>query len=257
MISPQPPDRGEVLDMDYAMEAHPPTHNGHSAHKHNVGKVDRVLSALLGATSLIGMPRLHGPGRAAAATSGMMLLTRAATGHSKVYQALGVSSASLAEGGGIDIDASVTIMRPREELYEFWRDVTNLPLFMRHLASVEDVGNGVTHWKAHGPRGIPAEWDAELINEERNEFLAWQSMPGSQIENAGSVHFKDAGDKGTEVLLNMRYRPHAPIPGFVLAKVLNPLTEADIVADLRRLKHVMETGVDITTEGQPSGPDER
>lgn len=243
--------------MDYAMEAHPPTTNGES-HKHNVGKADRVLSALLGATTLLRMTRWHGVGKAAAVTSGIMLLTRAATGHSKVYEALGVSSTSLKEGAGIDLDVSITIMRPREEVFEFWRDVSNLPLFMRHLKSVEDMGGGVTHWEAFGPREIPVEWDAQLINEEPNELLAWASLPGSLIENAGSVQFKDAGERGTEVLLNMRYRPSkGMVPGFLLAKVMNPVTQADVLADLRRLKHVMETGIDITTEGQPSGPEER
>lgn len=242
--------------MDYAMEAHPAS-DGEGARRHNLGKADRVLSALLGATTLISTVRWHGVGRAAAAGSGMMLLTRAATGHSKVYDALGVSSAALGEGGGINLDVGITILRPREEIFEFWRDVTNLPLFMHHLVSVTDVGDGVTVWKAKGPRGIAVEWEAQLINEEPPEYLAWQSLPGSQIEQAGSVHFRDAGDKGTEVRLKMRYRPRGMVPGFVLAKMLNPVTEEEVLSDLRRLKHVMETGVDITTEGQPTGPDER
>jgi len=248
--------------MDYSMEAHPArgngNGNGHDAHKHhhNVGKTDRVLSALLGATSLIRLGKRHGMGKAAAMTSGIMLLTRAATGHSKMYEALGVSSAALGEGAGINLDVSITIMRPAEEIYEFWSEVTNLPLFMRHLESVEDLGGGVTHWKARGPRSVAVEWDAQLINEEYGEFLAWQSLPGSEIDNAGSVRFKDAGDKGTEVHLNMRYRPKGLATGFAIAKFIHPVTEAEVLADLRRLKHVMETGIDITTEGQPSGSEE-
>lgn len=242
--------------MDYAVDAYPPTSNGHS-HKHNVGRADRVLSALLGATSLVRIGRFHGVGKAAAATSGLMLLTRAMTGHSKVYEALGVSSASLAEGAGINLDASITIMRPRQEIYELWSDVTNLPLIMRHLLSVEEVGDGITHWIAEAPHGRKVEWDAELINAVPGEYLAWQSLPGSQIENAGSVHFTDAGDKGTEVRINMRYRPGGQEIGFAVAKMLNPVTEAEVMDDLRRLKHVMETGIDITIEGQSSGSDER
>lgn len=242
--------------MDYAIEANPPTHNGDS-HKHNVGKADRVLSALLGATTLLRMRHFHGMGRAAAATSGLMMLTRAATGHSKVYDALGVSSAHLAEGAGINLDASVTIMRPRSEVYELWRDVTNLPLIMRHLLTVEEVGGGVTHWVAEAPRGRQVEWDAQLINEVPNEYLAWQSLPGSQIEHAGSVHFKDAGERGTEVLINMRYRPGGMELGFAVAKMLAPVTEAEVVEDLERLKQVMEAGADITREGQSASQDDQ
>ena len=88
-------------------------------------------------------------------------------------------------------------------------------------------------------------------------MLAWQSLPGSDVDHAGSVRFTDAGDKGTEILVNMRYRPKGMATGFMVAKMMNPVTEAEVMADLRRLKHVMETGVDITTEGQPTGSDER
>lgn len=244
--------------MDFTMDAgHEPVGNGHSAHRRNVGKADRVISAMLGAQTMLRMGRWHGWGKAAAATSGMMMLTRAATGHSKVYEALGVSSAGLQEGAGINIEASISIMRPRNELFAFWRDVTNLPLVLRHLDSVEEVGDGVTHWKAHGPRDIKVEWDAHLINEAPGEYLAWESLPGGDIEHAGSVHFADAGEHGTEVLVRMRYRPKGMNVGFGVAKFLNPLTELEVLEDLRRLKHVMETGVDITVEGQPSSTDDR
>jgi len=244
--------------MDYAMEAgHTPTSNGHGAHRHNVGKADRVISALLGAQTLLRMGKWHGWGRAAAATSGMMLITRAATGHSKVYEALGVSSASLDEGAGINLDASIMIMRPREELYEFWRDVTNLPLVMRHLQSVDETGGGVTHWVAHAPHGLTVEWDAQLINEEYGELLAWQSLPESEIEHAGSIQLRDAGDNATEVVLRMRYQPSKwRATAFGVAKFLAPVAQAEVAEDLRRLKQVMETGIDITTEGQPSGQEE-
>jgi uncharacterized membrane protein len=241
--------------MDYAIDANPPTSNGES-HRHNVGRADRVLSALIGATSLLELRRFHGFGKAAAVTSGLMLLTRAVTGHSQVYEALGVSSAGLAEGAGIDIDASVTIMRPREEVFELWRDVTNLALIMRHIHSIEDVGGGVTHWVAEAPHGRMVEWDAQLINEHPGEYLAWQSLPDSEIENAGSVHFADAGAAGTEVHLKMRYRPGGAAAGFAVAKMLNPLTEAEVLEDLQRLKLVMEKGVDITIEGRPSSQDD-
>ncbi|MHB1324031.1 MAG: SRPBCC family protein [Coriobacteriia bacterium] len=242
--------------MGHAMQAHPPTSNGDSAQKHNLGKADRMLSAVIGVTALLRLGRWHGAGKAAAATSGIMLLTRAATGHSKVYDALGVSSASLGERAGIDLHASITVMRPREEIYEFLRDVTNLPLFMRHLISVEDLGGGVTHWMARGPRNIPVEWDAQLITEEPGECLAWRSLPDSQIEHAGSVHFEDAGDNGTGLLVRMRYRPKGLVAGFAIAKFMAPVAQAEVLEDLQRLKHVMEAGLDITTEGQAGGSDE-
>lgn len=242
--------------MEYAMESgHTPTSNGHSAHEHNVGKADRVISALLGAQTLLRIGRWHGWRKAVAATGGIMLITRAATGHSKVYETLGVSSAGLAEQAGIDLSASIIIARPRNELFEFWRDAANLPLVMRHLVSVVETGNGVTHWVARGLQGAGIEWDARMIDEEPDELLAWQSLPGGDIEHAGSVRLEDAGDAGTGLTVTMRYRPHGREAG--AAWFLEPVTHADLTEDLARLKEVMETGVDIATEGQPSGQEDR
>lgn len=240
--------------MQRAMRGYRPSTGSADVPRHNVGRMDRWISAALGAMTLARLGRRHGSvGKAIAATAGTMLLTRAATGHSRVYDALGVSSATLGEGAGIDVTTSVTIKRPREELYAFWRDVTNLPLVMTHLESVEDKGMGVTHWRARGPKNVLVEWDAEIINEKPGEYLAWESMPGSKIDHAGSVHFRDVGDEGTEVLVRMRYAPQGMVTRFALAKLMNPLTEAEIAEDLRRFKHTMETSVDITAEGRPTG----
>lgn len=222
--------------------------------RRNVGTGDRVVSGLLGAWSMSRLGRPRGfLGKAAIAAAGSLLLARAATGHSRTYDAIGVSSASLEEGAGIDIECGITIRRPKEELFEFWRNVENLPLVMEHLDSVTDLGNGTSHWVAEGPRDMKLEWDAQLFNERPGEYLAWHSTPGSRIEQAGAVHFRDAGDQGTEVLLRMRYTPPGGAYGFALAKMMNPITESELEQDLRRLKHMMETGVDISTAGQPTG----
>ncbi|HSK48234.1 MAG TPA: SRPBCC family protein, partial [Coriobacteriia bacterium] len=201
--------------------------------------------------ALMRMRRRRGVlGKALAVTAGVMLIRKAATGRSRVYTAIGVSSASLEEGAGINIETDVTIKRSREELYQFWSDITNLPLVMRHLDSVELRPDGTSHWKAKGPRDVGVEWDAEPINSAPNEFIAWKSLPGSQIENSGSVRFRDAGDDGTEVHVKLRYVPPGMEVGFALAKVMNPVTEAQVAEDLRRFKHLMETETDVTTEGQ-------
>lgn len=213
--------------------------------RRNVGTADRLVSAGLGVAALGMMTRPKSSiGKALAATTGAVLLRRAATGRSRVYQATGISSASLKEGAGIDIESAITIMRPREELFEFWRDLSNLPLVMRHITSVEVRGDGTSRWVAEGPRGMRVEWDTRIINEERPEFIAWESLPGSDIDHAGSVHFTEAGEMGTELHLKMRYVPRGMELGFAVAKMLNPITVSQVHEDLRRFKHTVETGVD-------------
>lgn len=221
--------------------------------RRNLGTAERWLSAAFGIMTLSTMGKRSALGKVAAATTAGMLLTRSATGHSMLYDRVGVSSARRVEGAGINIDSSITIMRPRHELYEFWRDPANLAIVMRHVESVRQKEGGITHWKIRGPRMLPVSWDARVINEVPDEMIAWESVPGSMVSQSGSVHFTDAGDRGTEVRVRMRYTPERSAVAFAVAKMLNPITETGMAEDLRRLKHTMETGVDITAEGQTSG----
>lgn len=183
-----------------------------------------------------------------AAATGALMITRAFSGHSRVYQVTGVSSESLDAGAGINIETAITIDRPRSELYRYWSDLRNLPTIMRHLRSVEPLGEGRSHWTAVGPRGMVVSWDAEIINEQSGSFIAWRSMPGSDIENSGSVHFRDAGDKGTELHVKMRYVPKGMGIGFGVAKVLNPVSQAEVEEDLRRFKRAMELGSPVYSD---------
>lgn len=216
---------------------------GMSLRRRNVGPTDRLASAMLGVGALM---FLRGRHRSLAsglmAVAGVSLIARAMSGHSKIYQLAGVSSESLDHGAGINIETAITIDRPRDELYEFWSDLRNLPVVMHHLESVEPVGEGVTRWTALGPRNMVVTWDARVINEQPGRFIAWSSLPGSDIDQSGSVHFEDAGDKGTELRLKLRYVPKGMEAGFGIAKILNPITQAEVDEDLRRFKRAMELG---------------
>lgn len=243
--------------MDQLLPYRPSTGIG-ARSRLNVGPADRLLSVVFAAS--LGRRALHthkALPKMLAIAAGVIVAKKALTGRSSLYRALGVSSASLEKGAGIDIDTAITIMRPREELYEFWSDLTNLPLVFRHIEAIDESGPDVTHWRVKGPAGTHAEWDARLINHVVGERIAWESLPGSKVQNAGSIHFHDAGEKGTEVLVRMRYVPPGMAYGFGVAKLLNPATKAEVAEDLRRLKHLMETGIDISAEGQPSGDHRR
>jgi uncharacterized membrane protein len=213
------------------------------------------MSGLLAAYVLTRRVRkLHGAGKVLALASGALFIKRAATGHSAVYEKLGVSSAGLDHGAGINVERSITIGRPREEIYEFLRDLSNLPLIFTHMASVSVRPDEITHWVVEGPGNTKVEWDVRLINERKNEYIAWRSTEDASVQEAGSVHLRDAGDLGTEVRVKFRYTPPAGGAGFAAAKLLNPLTSAQVGADLRNLKQLIETGVVVSNEGQPVGP---
>jgi uncharacterized membrane protein len=125
---------------------------------------------------------------------------------------------------------------------------------MSHLQSVQKTAENRFHWVAKAPAGARIEWDAEVINERPNELIAWRSLEGSEVDNAGSVRFEPApGHRGTIVKVEMKYNPPGGVIGAGFAKLLGQSPDKQIRLDLLRLKQVLETGEIATTEGQPAG----
>jgi uncharacterized membrane protein len=153
-----------------------------------------------------------------------------------------------------EVRRAVTINRPRSEVYGFWRQFENLPRFMTHLKSVTATGDRRSHWVAKAPVGGEVEWDAEIVDEREGELIAWRSLAGAQIPNAGEVRFADApAGRGTEIRVTLTYDPPAGAAGAALAKVFGEEPDQQVREDLRRFKRVLETGEVATTDGQPSG----
>jgi len=151
------------------------------------------------------------------------------------------------------IETAVTINKPKAELYSFWRRFENLPQFMRHVEEVVDLGDRRSHWVGKSPIGFKVEWDAEILDEREGEYISWSSLPGSQIHNTGTVRFEDAPQgRGTVVRAIMEVGSVNPV-GQAVGKALSSVTEQQVREDLRRFKHLMETGEIPTTDGQPAG----
>jgi len=227
----------------------------------NVGNQERMLSAGAGVLlALYGMKRLR-LSNLVMVGLGAMLLKRAATGKCELYQALGFNTAE-GDGAepseyferGIHVEESFTIMKSPEDLYTFWHRFENLPQFMMHLNSVKTIDEKKSHWVAQGPAGMNVEWDAEIINDEPNRTIAWRSLGGADVDNAGSVTFRPAaGDRGTEVSVTLDYIPPMGKAGSLVAKLFGRDADQMIREDLRNFKRLMETGEIPTTQGQPRG----
>jgi uncharacterized membrane protein len=155
---------------------------------------------------------------------------------------------------GLDLHASITVKRPREEVYGFWRDLENLPRFMIHLRDVRLIDQRRSYWVAEVPARRPAEWYAEIIEDRPGELIAWRSSEGAAVPNSGVVRFGTApGDRGTEVHVEMRYEPPAGAMGAAFARLLGEHPEQQVRDDLRRFKQVLETGEVVRSEGSPQG----
>jgi uncharacterized membrane protein len=224
----------------------------------NVGKPERIASTIFGGALMGYGIKRRSPGSLFLALLGASLVYRGATGHSEAYHLLGLNTVRNKQSEDVarefHVEKSITINRSPEELYGFWRDVENLPRFMDHLEAVTQIDGTVSHWVAKGPAGKKVEWNAEIFNEKDNELIAWRSLPGSEIANAGSVRFEKApGRRGTRVDVTLNYNPPAGKASVLLAKLLREEPGQLIEKDLKRLKQLMEAGEIPTVEGQPSG----
>ncbi len=149
---------------------------------------------------------------------------------------------------------SITIGRPREELYRFWRNFPNLSRVLPHVRRIDMGDSALSHWTVDAPGGRVVEWDAEIHEDRQNERIAWRSVGQPDIHNSGVIEFRDApGDRGTEVRVTLRYEPPFGRLGRGIAMLTGKEPQRQAYEALYRFKQIMETGAPVTVEGQPSG----
>ncbi|MET0211625.1 MAG: SRPBCC family protein [Vicinamibacterales bacterium] len=216
----------------------------------NVAGLERLGSVATGTIAIAYALSRRSRARTWLTAAGTTLVYRGVTGHCPVYSTLGVTTAgnedtrlALAGDRGINVHEAVTLERPIEEVYAFWRRFENLPRFMTYLERVDDLGNGRTHWVAKGPLGTTVEWHAEIINEVENQVIGWRSLPGSEVTMAGSVNFdRVRNGRATRVLVRLQYAPAAGRAGALLARLFGREPSQTIREDLRRFKQLLEAG---------------
>lgn len=143
----------------------------------------------------------------------------------------------------VRVRSVITIDRSASDIYQLWRSFENLPRFMSHVRSVEVRDARTSHWTVSTTGHEKLEWDAVITEDRPNEYIAWRSVEGADIDHAGEVRFVAApGDRGTEVHLTMDVLPPAGPLGKAVGKLAHRVPEQIIKADLRRLKQLMETG---------------
>lgn len=224
----------------------------------NVSRAERLISTGAGAILLAaGLSRGSLPGLVAAALGGG-LMYRGVSGRCTAYQMLGVNTAQGAPPeptdyfeNGIHVEKCFTVHRSPWELYQYWRDFTNLPRIMSHLESVTVLDDRRSRWVAKAPAilGGVVEWDAEIINDEPNALIAWRSLGGADVDNAGSVRFVPAGS-GTDVKVVLDYIPPAGRIGSWVAGLFGKEPEQQIHEDLKRFKETMESTPAVSSTGE-------
>jgi uncharacterized membrane protein len=170
------------------------------------------------------------------AAVGLGLVTRSLTN-------MGMEDLIGLDGGrGITVQKTITINAPVGKVFELWSRHENFPSFMSRVREVKDLGNGRYHWTVAGPAGIPVEWEAVITELEPNRSIAWQSAPGSMVEQHGTVRFRSEGNDKTVVDVRLSYYPPAGAVGHAIASLFGADPKSEMDDDLMRMKSFIETG---------------
>ncbi|WP_247237423.1 SRPBCC family protein [Telluribacter sp. SYSU D00476] len=213
--------------------------------KINVGSTERILSVLGGSYLLYDALTSRRTSMTEALLGGYLLF-RGTTGYCPVHGMIEDRPAQ-EHSQNINIRVNMTVNRNRMDVYNFWRKLENLPLFMSHIKKVHELDSKTSEWTATGPGGIGSvSWKAEIVKDEPGRLLSWRSLLDSTIENAGKVEFLDQGALGTTLHVVITYKAPLGVPGKELARLLNPMFEDIVKDDVLNFKSYMETGETLT-----------
>jgi uncharacterized membrane protein len=210
----------------------------------NVSPTERAVSLVAGAYFLYDGLKNSSKSLTETVIAGY-LLYRGATGNCAAYTAIGKTKPDN-RSRNVNIQVSLIVNRPRKDVYESWRNLENLPLFMEHLESVNSISNDIAVWEARIPGGIgKVRWKSEIVKERPYELIGWHSLPGSSIENVGKVEFKDASNHATEVHVVISYHAPGGIPGESAARLFNPFFKRLVKKDIINFKGFTERKIPL------------
>ncbi len=238
------PPNPRIADLDAATPA-----GARRSPRQHMRTPERALSVAAGGVLAGWGIRRGGLVGCAAGIAGSVLIARGATGIAPLRRALTPSKLETDEAHrrgwstAAAVSWAVTIDRPRQELYDYWRDFSNLADVMENVETINVIDETHSEWSVRGPAGVSLKWRAVITEDLPGQRIAWASEDKAMVKNTGWVEFRDAGDdRGTEVHALILYEPPAGQPGRMLAKLLRREPGIQLRRDLRRFKQLMEAG---------------
>jgi uncharacterized membrane protein len=213
-----------------------------SSAQHNWSPTTRLLSSVGGSLlTLYGLTR-KGVAKPVLGTAGLVLTARGLTN----LQTRSLFGLGLGENG-IRVQKAINIFAPVDEVYRFWRNFENFPLFMNHVKEISVEGD-ISHWTVKGPADSPYNFKSQITQDIPNELIAWETLPDSEVHSAGFVRFDENRDGSTRVTVQMSYIPPVGVLGHAVAQLFGVDPRQAMHEDLVRLKSLLEEGKTSTDE---------
>jgi uncharacterized membrane protein len=132
-------------------------------------------------------------------------------------------------------EKSIEVAVPVSTAYNQWTQFEEFPQFMEGVESVTQLDDTRLHWVAE-IAGTRREWDAEIIDQEPDQRIAWRSIDGTA--NAGVVTFRPVGEARTRITLDLDVEPEG-----LVEKIGDKLgfVSKQAEGDLKRFKELIES----------------
>jgi uncharacterized membrane protein len=151
------------------------------------------------------------------------------------------------------IIVSRTINRPAADVFAMWQHLEALPPYLEHIDAITTIGSATSVWEAQTPFGMPLTWQAETTEVIADNSIRWRGILAPIATHTGTIEFSPApGGRGCQVTVTLWYT----LTSGLLAALGQPIVDTAITSwidtNILRLKQRLETGQQITTQGQPA-----
>lgn len=205
--------------------------------RRNLGFKERLVSVFLGGALL--SKSLKNPFKSKF-WYGAYLTYRGFSGRCVIYDQLGIDAR---KQHAVNIKGEFVIDKPAQEVYSYWRNLSNIPASINHLMDVEMIDENLSKWKSNVLGSfLPINWEAEIVKDEPGNLIGWRAIKGSMLPHVGRVEFEKTPDgAGTILKIVLSYRPPAGGLGVGVSKMMNPVFEEMLAKEIKTFKHKIES----------------
>ncbi|RKN28198.1 SRPBCC family protein [Micromonospora musae] len=139
------------------------------------------------------------------------------------------------------VEASVTIERPVADVYGFYHDLENLPRFLGDVTAIERVAPATFRWTIAGPFGVRVRSMIRLTEGRTNELIRYETTGPPGLRARWTVRFAAVVDPARTEVHEVLEMPLGRLGHAALVLIGKP-PAAEVAANLRRLKQLVETG---------------